>query len=301
LARTYDLCLVDAFTTRPLTGNPAGVILDARGLSPSEMQVIAREVNVSETAFLFPSEGPDEDLRVRFFTPKVEVPLCGHATIAAHHVLAESGRWGRGKSPLSLRQRTAAGIYPVDVTWEEGAPRISMTLPHTEFGPLPPNTPLDRLLELLGLDRSELAEGLPVVTAHAGEFTVFVPLRSRAVLDSLEPHLGQLASSYASYFLFTLDAGEKGYLTASRMFAPGFGVNEDPVTGLAHGPLGAYLLTYGAVHAEGEEFHFLSRQGSALGRPGTVEVSVERREGAVRRIRVAGRAVTVLKGRLDLG
>jgi PhzF family phenazine biosynthesis protein len=294
----YEFYLVDAFTRIPFTGNPAGVVPEAEGLTPSEMQAIAREVGASETAFVFPPEGPDHHLRVRFFTPKLEVPICGHATIATHHVLAERGRRGFARTALRVMQKSPAGIHAVDVTRVEGVPRILMTQPVPEFSDPSSRLPRGPMLDALGLDASDLHETLPVAAAYAGEYTVFVPLRSRATLDSLNPNLQRLSQAFASYFLFTVGTPGDPVLTHCRMFAPAYGVNEDPVTGMASGPLGAYLVIQGAAPPGERVFRFLSQQGAALGRPGTVEVLIGHEGDRILSVQVGGQAVTVLSGKL---
>jgi PhzF family phenazine biosynthesis protein len=301
MARTYALYLVDAFTRVPFTGNPAGVVPDAEGLTPSEMQAIAREVGASETAFIFPADGSDHHLRVRFFTPKLEVPICGHATIAAHHIIAETGRKPSARKAVRLLQKTQAGIHAVEVTLVQGSPRVLMTQPVPEFSSLPVRIPRDAMLEALGIDSGDLDDRFPIATAFSGEYTVFVPLKSRAVLDSLKPDMTQLSQAFASYLLFTLDTGDASVLTHCRMFAPAYGVNEDPVTGMANGPLGAYLALHGAAPSDERSFRFLSRQGVALGRPGTVEVLVEHEGGKILSVQIGGQAVTIFSAKLKLG
>jgi PhzF family phenazine biosynthesis protein len=301
MPRTYELYLVDAFTRNPFTGNPAGVVPDAEGLTPSEMQAIAREVGASETAFVFPADGTDHHLRVRFFTPKLEVPICGHATIATHHVFAETRRKPTARKPVRLLQKTQSGIHAVEVTLFNGAPRVLMTQSVPEFSSLPAKIPCDTMLEALGIGSGDLDERYPIATAFSGEYTIFVPLKSRAALDSLKPDMTQLSQAFASYLLFTLDTGDATVLTHCRMFAPAYGVNEDPVTGMANGPLGAYLALHGAAPSGERSFRFLSRQGVALGRPGTVEVLIDHEGGKILSVQIGGQAVTIFSAKLRMG
>lgn len=119
---SYRLYQIDAFTRERFTGNPAGVVPDATGLSDAQMQAIAREMNVSETAFIFPARADSSDMTVRFFTPTTEVPICGHATVSAHWVRAHEGA-----TDGTYMQNTGAGILPVEIERVGDATRIWMT------------------------------------------------------------------------------------------------------------------------------------------------------------------------------
>lgn len=298
MSRRYGLYQVDAFTTRRFAGNPAGVVPDAAGLSEAEMLAIARELNNSETAFVFPAERDDHDVRVRFFTPTTEVPICGHATIAAHWVRAHEG------APQGItRQLTGAGILPVEIAIDEdGQRRIWMTQAPATFGPAIEGELRDALIAALGIGPDAIADYGPIQVVSTGHSKVLIPLNSRQVLDGLKPDakaLVRLSSQLAcnGYYPFTLASPAPGCLSHGRMFAPAIGIPEDPVTGNASGPLGAYLLEHGkiALNRDGR-FTFVARQGEAIGRPGSVTVEVTRSDaaGAIH-VRIAGEAVIVFR------
>jgi len=297
----YRLYQVDAFTTERFTGNPAGVVPNADGLSADQMQWIARELNNSETAFVLSPRASDHDVRVRFFTPTTEVPSCGHATIAAHYVRAIES----ALPSCTVMQKIGVGILPVDVIRDASGYRIVMTQGAVQF-----EEPFaaDRVAEIvaaLGLTVSQLDERCPVQIVSTGHSKVLIGVRSREVLDSLNPNLAGLTEISGrigcnGYYVFTVDPRAADFLAHGRMFAPAIGIAEDPVTGNANGPLGAYLLEHGLVEPVAGSTSFRARQGEALGRPGIVEVEVEVRGTAPMVVRVAGRAVVVFKTELEL-
>ncbi len=274
-AASYPLYHVDAFTTRPFGGNPAGVVLDAQGLSDAQMQLVARELKHSETAFVLPSE--KADWRIRFFTPAREVDLCGHATVATAWVLASEGRIRRGRAV----QETNVGLLELDVARD----RVMMEL-------APPR------VEAVELRRDDLARLLrvpaihaerPVQKAYCGIWVLLVPMPDQKSVNLCQPDLPELAAlnlelGVAGTHLFSIEPD--GILYA-RFFAPAMGIPEDPVTGTANGALGAYLVLNGL--APGPEFR--ARQGDALGRPGEVEL-----HATPKSVRAGGRAVILSRG-----
>lgn len=300
MSRTYDLFLVDAFTKTPFTGNPAGVVPDASGMSDTEMQAIAREVNATETAFVLPPDGPDHDLRVRFFTRRLEVPLAGHAAVAVHHVLCETGGENPGRSGILRLQKTSAGVFPVEVTVVDGWVRVMMSQPPPDFSALRPDMPRVVMLQALGLHDADLDNRLPMVAAYAADYSVLVPVAGPSIVDALAPDLPTLSRVFASYMVFSLDTEGPGLSTYCRMFAPALGIAEDPVTGMAHGALGAHLVTSGLAPAGDEPFHFFSRQGVVMGRPGEVEIIIGREGTSVLSVQVGGSAVTIFRAKFTL-
>jgi PhzF family phenazine biosynthesis protein len=302
--KTFRIYQVDAFTDTRFTGNPAGVLPDAEGLDEAQMQAIARELNNSETAFVLPPRGPGHDVHVRFFTPTTEVPVCGHATIASHYVRAIEGAHVQGR----VQQLTGAGVLAVDVEpIPPGTFRIWMHQREPTFHAQLMGEDRQALLAALHLSDDDLGQG-PIQIVSTGHSKVMVPLRDRAVLDALAPDLAALATLSRAigcngYHAFTLANPAPDVLAHARMFAPAIGIAEDPVTGNANGPLGAYLVQHRLVPLA--LFHSgLSawiRQGEAIGRPGRVkvEVSVDR-DGQPKDVRVAGDAVVAFRGELQL-
>lgn len=299
--KKYQLYQVDSFTTDLFRGNPAGVVPDADGLSAEQMQAIARELNNSETAFILSPTADDHEVWIRFFTPATEVPSCGHATIAAHYVRARE----MGLSSCTVVQKIGAGILPVEITREEGDYRIVMTQGAIEFGETLTGELRYEIVAALRLEQGDLGNRCPVQIVSTGHSKVLVGIRERAVLDRLRPDLPRLAEisrriGCNGYFVFVLVDEPGGVLSHGRMFAPAIGIAEDPVTGNANGPLGAYLVRHRLVPTDGRCLAFKGRQGEAIGRPGTVEVTVEIADGRPTTVRVGGRAVIVFKSEIEL-
>lgn len=297
----YKIFQVDAFTKTAFTGNPAGVVPNATGLTPVDMQRIALEMNKSETAFAFPASDPRGNVRVRFFTPHTEVPICGHATVAAHYVLAKIyGSFGK------RMQDTAAGSLPVEVEiGHDGDYRVWMSQRNAEFGSQIKGADLEALLGALGLRAGDLQDGLPVQVVSTGHSKVVIPVKAREIVSGLRPDMAALSSVSASlgcngFYTWTFDQPDQGNLSHGRMFAPAIGIPEDPVTGNASGCLGAYLL-YHQAFKEKKELSFYAGQGTEVGRPGRVFVEA-RREGGDDgiAIRIAGNAVITLEGEIIL-
>jgi PhzF family phenazine biosynthesis protein len=298
--RSYRFYQVDSFTREPFTGNPAGVVPDAAGLSNESMQRIAREVNNSETAFILPPDGDDHDIRVRFFTPTTEVPSCGHATIAAHHVRAVEANLPTG----SIVQKIGAGILPVEIVRLDDDYEIIMTQASIEIDPPLSGSTLEDILLALGLQPDDRDDRCPVQIVSTGHSKVMVGIRSLDTLHQLVPDPGRLTRisrdiGCNGYFVFVL-RDDIEPLSHGRMFAPAIGISEDPVTGNANGPLGAYLVHHELVTPENGTVHFQGRQGEALGRPGTVGVHVDCEGATPHRVRVSGRAVIVVRGKMAI-
>ena len=299
--REYRLFQVDAFTREKYTGNPAGVVPDAEGLSDDDMQRIARELNNSETAFVFPSHSPDHDVHVRFFTPTREVPICGHATVAAHYVLAKE----RGMAGARLLQKTGAGILPVDIKADGDDLRIVMTQGSIEFGGVIRGEDKARLLGALHLREDDLRAGYPVQIVSTGHSKVMVPITSRSLLDVITPDSGVLAAlsrdiGCNGYYVFCADWSGDALPVHGRMFAPAAGIMEDPVTGNANGPLGAYLVRHRLVQHDGRVFSFSAAQGEAMRRPGIISVEVGIHDDEPVQVKISGNAVIVFKTEISI-
>ncbi|MEM9348673.1 MAG: PhzF family isomerase [Pseudomonadota bacterium] len=281
--------IVDAFTETPGAGNRAGVVLNADHLGSNDMQAIAAFAGYSETAFVLQPESPGHTLRVRYFTQTREVPICGHATVAAHFLRASTGH--AGEYPLVAR--TGAGDLPVALDQAGSRMRVSMTQTTPEFFPPLGDTDREALADALGMNSSEFAE-LPVQTVSTGHSKVMVPLQRRDVLDELRPDMQKLTEvsemiGCNGFFTFVLEGTRAKPVTYGRMFAPAIGINEDSVTGNANGPAGAYLVEHGLIDCPGS-ISYCGHQGIAMGKPGTVYVTVKK-EGENLKVKIAGEAV----------
>lgn len=283
---------IDAFTTQRYQGNPAGVVANAAGLDDAQMQLIARELNNSETAFLLPPRDDSHDVHVRFFTPTVEVPVCGHATVAAHYVLAlEGGATGW------RRQLTGAGVQRIETLDHDGEVRIAIEQGAPSFhAPLEPAL-VAELAAALGVGEDALDPRCPPQFVSTGHGKLLVGLRQRATLQALTPDPARLVAlgprvGSLGYFAFTLDTpADDDAFTWGRMFAPAIGIAEDPVTGNANGPLGAYLVRHGLLDGDEGERRYRARQTTAQGRGGWMDVVVRVEGGDPAGVRIEGRAV----------
>lgn len=279
---------IDAFTDQPFAGNACAVILDAEGLGSDQMQRIAREIGLSETAFVVPTSRAD--FGARYFTLTSEIPLAGHPTLATVRALIEAGRIAPGRERLRLE--LPAGV--VEVTITPSPLRITMTQLPPQF--LSQHDPV-RIAALFGLSPEDLVAGAPIQTVSTGTPQLMVPLRSvnalrRARLDAEAYTAYQAASDFFSPHLFVLEgATPRGQTYARHLGVPPEPV-EDPFTGSATGGMAAYLWSHGLI----QEPHFVAEQGHDLGRPGTADVEVLGPRDAIRGVRVGGGTAVLLRG-----
>jgi PhzF family phenazine biosynthesis protein len=291
---------IDSFTSEKFKGNPAGVVINADGLNEPQMLMIAREMNNSETAFLFQSDSKEYDGIIRYFTPKVEVPTCGHATIAAMYAKALE----ENLDSCILRMKTKIGVLPFEILKIENSYNIIMTQGEIFISDPLNNIISKRIKDALGLNDSDMNEDCPVQIASTGHSKVMIGINSREKLNSLSPNLYELIElskiiNCNGYFVFTLDTNEPDIMTLGRMFAPISGINEDPVTGNANGPLGAYLIHNNIVKCE-NYFEFKGKQGVAMNRPGIVNVKVKIENKKPVLVQISGSAVVIFKTEIEI-
>lgn len=262
-----NITQVDAFAQRPFTGNPAAVCILEQPREEAWMQLVAREMNLSETAFLVPRDGGYD---LRWFTPAVEVALCGHATLASAHVLWEDGLL-RDDQPAIFH--TKSGV----LTARKKSSLIEMDFPAT---PMTPDSSLHRTMELV--------LGLKIKTAGRTRFDVMVEVENEAAVRGLRPDITKIGHLDLRGLIVTSAASSSDYDYVSRFFAPGAGVDEDPVTGSAHCSLGPFWK-------------------ERLGRDNLIGYQASARGGYVRtrcdgdRVFLSGHAITVLRGALVAG
>lgn len=297
----YRIYQVDSFTRERFHGNPAGVVPNADGLTEDQMQRIARELNNSETAFIFSSNDSSCDVEVRFFTPTTEVPLCGHATIAAHYVRAVEG----GLSGVSM-QKTKAGLLPVEIVPDRDDYSIIMTQAEPYVSEPFSSDIVSEITQALGIDMTDLRDDCPVAIASAGHSKIMVGIKSRTLLNSLQPNDAELSEishrvGCNGYYVFTLSPDEE-ILVHGRMFAPAIGIKEDPVTGNANGPLGVYMVHFGICPElqTADHFDFLIRQGEAIHRDGGMKVHVTKKGERPVEVQVIGEAVIAFSAEIEL-
>lgn len=248
---------LNAFTKKEKGGNPAGVVLNEKGLSPADMQRIAKEVGFSETAFIQSSQ--KADFLVRFFTPTDEVPICGHATLAAFHVMLSQNMI----CPGMYTQETKAGILEVEVK-EDGSVFLTQNLP--QFGD---RINRERIARSLNIHAEDLDPDLPVQIVSTGLRDVMVPVRSLSVLQAINPNFDQISNiseqyEAVGYHVFYAGTGMEP-VAYCRNFAPLYGILEESATGSSTGALSCYLYQHGKGKARQAQEQLRFEQGHTMG------------------------------------
>lgn len=312
----YRIYQVDAFTKKKFEGNPAGVVANADGLTDVQMQSIARELNNSETAFILSPESEGYDIWVRFFSPTTEVPICGHATVSAHYIYAMENNL----PSCVLKQKVAVGILPVEIIQDysidesRGDYSIMMTQGEVEISPSVSQDINDKILTALGITESDRDQRCPIQISSTGHSKVMIGISSKDQLDSLKPDMSALTMisqqiNSNGFFVFALNDNanktnnDEFILSHGRMFAPAIGINEDPVTGNANGPLGAYLVKHKILEVDqngDDQVSFRAIQGEAMGRPGILNVIVDSENGLPVKVRIGGDAVIAFKTEISV-
>jgi trans-2,3-dihydro-3-hydroxyanthranilate isomerase len=301
MASTVAFTLVDVFTSRAFGGNQLAVFHNAGRLTAAQMQALAHEMNFSESTFVIPPARSSDPIRVRIFTPRREIPMAGHPTVGTAWVLATRAQVpGSGEATLRL------GIGDVTVAIDGRARRpefVWMAHKPAEFGER--RTDHDRIAAALGIDTADISTDLPIEAVSTGNPFLFVPLNSAhalarcvssgAALGSLFDGPEQMLPVYMLVCGRSLKAGVR-----ARMFAPHTdGIVEDPATGSAAAPLGAYLRAHGVI-GKTPRTRFTVIQGVEMGRRSEIAVEVDDRGGDAPSIRIGGRCVIVGEGQMRI-
>jgi PhzF family phenazine biosynthesis protein len=290
--------LVDAFTRQPFSGNTAGVVFDADDLSGEQMQQIARELGQTETCFVSGAQTRDADLSLRWFTPKVEVDLCGHATVGTFVALAAEGRIPWVGDGAEIRCMTRCGIIPVWLVRSgDSSPTVTLSVgtPALEAASDEPAA----VARAIGLEASAIDQALPQMRERAGA-RLIVPIARLSDLLDFEPDGARTIAfgeprGYRRFTLVCRETEDPARFAHLRHFAPANGIPEDPVTGTAHAVAAVYFDRLGMLPA-GERVALSGEQGHAVGRRGVVAVEVLRADGRIRDVRIGGSGVIVASG-----
>jgi trans-2,3-dihydro-3-hydroxyanthranilate isomerase len=292
----YSLYQVDAFTTTPLGGNPCAVLFNCADLSDATMLAIAKEMNLSETSFVW--QKPDGHFRARYFTPAEEIPLAGHPTVATVYALVDSGRLSLPGDYLKILLELRDGLVDVEIFAQNGiVERIVMSQRKPQF--LSTHQPAD-VMPAFGLDESDLLPGAPIQTVSTGTPQIMIPVIGhaalrKAILD-VEKYIAlRTSSDFFSPHLFCLHGVENGQ-TIARHFGVPPDTMEDPFTGSATGGMAAYLWHHELI----ESPTFIAEQGHWMQRPGQAYVEVVGSRDDIQTVKVGGSAVTVLRGELTI-
>jgi PhzF family phenazine biosynthesis protein len=288
MKKLRDVFQIDAFTDLPFQGNSAGVVY-SDDLTEEEMQLIAREMNVSETAFL--SKSDRADFNLKWFTPKVEVKLCGHATIASMHYLTKRGIINK---TAEVSFKTLSGI--LKCRSENGLYHLELPVPQIEIF----KGSKEEILKALSIDSQNIRDDLPFLLADKSYLYIYV--KNLDSLGTISPNfsalkkLTEMKKEFEAVTVFTTETFENKNSAHLRFFAPYFGIDEDPVTGSANGPLLLVLIELGLVDKNTEGKVFIFEQGDFIGRKGRVSVTYSPMKN---KLAIAGKAFTVLKGELN--
>jgi PhzF family phenazine biosynthesis protein len=300
MTRSVQVFQVDAFTQTRFTGTPAGVVLGAEILTDDEMLSIARELNNADTAFVLPADGPDHDVRLRFFTPRTEAAFVGHATIAAQFVMSR-----RGSELQHRRQKQKAGIYDIEVRGKGPSRSIAIRQPAPAIGRELNERERLAVLDALALSSADIDPRCPLRIGGGASTRLLIGVRSHEQLKHLKPDFTRLNTlsaqlGAAGHFVFTLQGAHAGSQTESRMFCPALGIPEDPVSGNAHGILAAYLAQIGLLAPVNGRATFHATQGHFVGRPGDIDIELEFEGKHPTAVWIIGQAVEIFETHLPL-
>jgi trans-2,3-dihydro-3-hydroxyanthranilate isomerase len=301
--RSLKFYQADVFTSQPFGGNPVAVIPEAQGLSDDLLQQIAREMNLSETVFVFPPTDPAAVVRLRIFTPTQEIPFAGHPVLGTFFILAELGIISVKEPVTRVMQECNIGLFPVELHAEGGrVEQVVMTQPKPEFlGPLEETEDLYKVAGALGLSKHVIADTKwPVEVVSTGLPVMIVPVRTLTAVRSIRPDATAIADVCRRFgtngiMVFTTVTVESTATVHTRMFAPSIGILEDPATGSASGALGAYLVQNGVVEVA-PTTDIISEQGYEIDRPSRIFIRVDSDDDIIQSVRVGGQCVRVLEG-----
>ena len=305
---THQFMQVDAFTTHPLSGNPCAVVFDADDLSSSTMQAIAKENNLSETAFVLQSDVAD--VGARYFTPDEEIPMAGHPTIATIYALATTGRLseetiGDRLSTTKITLQLPAGVLPIEIKWTDvseaghhpNIEQVVMAQLAPEFGATySPN----RIMPIFGLKPNDVLPNSPIQVVSTGTPQLMIPVRDldtlrRVNIDANEYVALRRSENFFSPHLFCMEGATAAGDTFARHVVASLGGSfEDPFTGSATGGMGAYAWHHGLIDSP----KFVAEQGHWMGRPGQASVEIVGPPGKLVTVKIGGRAVTTIRGEL---
>ncbi|MEJ2134001.1 MAG: PhzF family phenazine biosynthesis protein [Desulfofustis sp.] len=291
--KKYRVIYLDAFTSEPFTGNPCAVLPDADGLTDSQMQKIASETNLSETAFVFRSE--KAEVKVRYFSPRSEVPFAGHPTIATAMMLALEKKVPGAKATVVIDFEFNIGVLPVEIKLDStGRPyEAIMTQQKPSFDGI---VAKDELSRCLGLEKSDFIEGMPLQIISTGVPFLMAPVKGMAILKDVRIDrslLGSLLEQIGvdAVYTFCLEGFEKDTDAYGRLLTSAAS-SEDYFTGSAAGCMGAYIARYGLHPGPVLKVG----QGHLLGRPGTGTVEIIGSNAEIETIKVGGCAVKTMDG-----
>lgn len=302
---------VDAFTDEFGGGNKAGVVPDASRLEEDEMKKIARELGFSETAFVLPSKSPKAHFNIKFFTPKQEVDICGHATIGAFHVLASKGYLECNVNARCLKNKkiliedTNAGVFPIEIEYDDGEiSNIMMTqkTPCEVF--FIKDDEINKIASLFNIDKDAIGLDQLKIKPTCIESSLrdlILPIKSLDLLESMEPNFKNIIkyckeNEITGIHAFVLNNKDDGYLATVRNFSPKIGRDEESATGISNGSLGYYLYKNNILNLdEQNKLEFDISQGVFMNRPSKIKVILQKEEDQII-VKVGGKSFISFEG-----
>ncbi len=300
--RFYDFWRVDVFTEKPLQGNPLAVFPRATGLAKEEMEGITREMNLSETTFVFPSTNPAAHYRNRIFTPGGEIPFAGHPSLGTAYVAALEGIVPKPEGRSVVYQELEIGVLPLELFVEGGQIRkVVMTQGEPSLGKK--LTSVEGLAKALSVKPRDIGvQGLKPQVASTGIPSLQIPMRSLEAVQEIDydmrelgKFLEKLGPSVLAY-VFTFETVDKTAHVHARAFSPTDGIREDPATGSAAGACGTYLSAYGKLPSPS----FVIEQGIEMKHASRIEVTVETEGKRAKEVKVGGPVTPLIRGSLRL-
>ncbi len=293
---TYPFMQVDAFTERPLAGNPCAIIFEADDLTADQMLAIAKEMNLSETAFVLRSAVAD--VRARYFTPAEEIPLAGHPTIATIHALVERGIIKLQSGYTKILLELQVGPIPIEIYADGTNVRVVMSQKKPNFGAI---LAPDEVMPHFGLETADSLPNAPIQIVSTGTPQLMIPVRSldalrRAWLNNATYPAFRQRAGFFSPHLFCLQGATEQGDTFARHFGVPPDVREDPFTGSATGGMAAYLWCHRLLSKP----TFVAEQGHWINRPGQAQVAIVGPPEDIETVKVGGTAVTVMRGQLTI-
>ena len=291
--KQYRIIYLDAFTSEPFSGNPCAVLPEADGLTDQQMQKIAMETNLSETAFVFRSD--KAGVKVRYFMPRKEIPFAGHPTLATAMMLAQEGLIPGGRSKVVIDFEYNIGILPVEIHMDSaGNPlKAIMTQQKPSFGSAVEG---EDLMKCFGLDKKDFIDEAPLQVVSTGVPFLMIPVSGMDILKKVQVNRPLFQSllmriEVDAAYMFCLDGFEQDADAHGRLFSSAAGL-EDPFTGSAVGCMGAYIVRHGLRPGQ----FFTVEQGHIMGRPGTGTVEIIGPTDKIESVKVGGCAVKTLDG-----
>ena len=300
---SYPFHTVDVFTDQLFGGNQLAVFTSAEGLTDEQMQMIAREMNLSETTFVFPPADQANTCKVRIFTPGGELPFAGHPTLGTAHVLAATGATATNDDPARIVLEEGVGPVPVTVSpREDGRTFAQLSVAQMPtVGPPPPSR--EDLAAILSISPDDIPEDQPIEAVSCGVPYLFVPVSGLEAMARLSPNTMLWNKVLGDYWADAVFAYCRETVHASsdvhgRMFAPSLGITEDPATGSAVVALAGHLGS--REGAPTGTLRWMVEQGIEMGRPSFLEVEADKQAGEFKAVRVGGSTVPVSSGQMDV-